>query len=131
MSAQENCTFCKIIARRMPGHIIDEDDSVIVFLSLEHHPMIVPKRHVQDLLALDRETASLIIQKSIAVAKAMRLGLPCDGIYVTQTNGKCAGQSVFHYHMHLYPKWDVQEPRHRKQLKEDIAGRIRIALTQR
>jgi histidine triad (HIT) family protein len=112
----------------MPGYIIDENDSVIVFLSLERHPLVVPKKHLQDIFALDNETASSIVQKSIQIAKAMRTGLPCDGIYVTQTNGSCAGQDVFHYHMHLYPKWNDRKARHRSQRKEDLASRIRMAL---
>jgi len=52
LKEMENCTFCKIIARKIPGHIIDEDDSLIVFLSLEHHPLIVPKQHLRDIFAL-------------------------------------------------------------------------------
>ena len=124
----ENCVFCKIIARKAPGFIIDEDDSVIGFLSREHHPLIVPRKHVEDMFALDNETAARIIQKSLRIAKAMRHGLPCDGIYVTQTNGRCAGQDVFHYHMHLYPKWNDRESKHLSRQEEDIAARIRVAL---
>ena len=59
----ENCVFCKIISRKIPGFIIDEDESVIVFLSLENHPLIVPKKHHTDLLILDDETAFLIIKR--------------------------------------------------------------------
>lgn len=124
----EDCVFCKIIARKLSGFIVDEDDSTIVFLSMEHHPLIVPKKHLTDLFALDDQTASLIIAKSIRIAKAMREGLPCDGIYVAQTNGKSAGQSVFHYHMHLYPKWNDGEAKHRSQDRKLLAERIRTAL---
>ncbi len=124
----KNCVFCRIIARELPGFIIDEDDSVIVFLSLEHHPLIVPKKHLGDMFALDNETAAKIAQKSIKIAKAMRQGLACDGIYVTQTNGSCAGQDVFHYHMHLYPKWNDGESKHRNQSKEDVLKKILAAL---
>ena len=77
----ENCVFYKIISRIIPGFIIDEDESIIVFLSLEHHPLIAPKKHLSDLFALDDETASLIIQKSMKIAKAMKLALSCDGVY--------------------------------------------------
>ena len=66
--------------------------------------------------------------RPITIARAMRKGLPCDGIYVTQTNGSCAGQDVLHYHMHLYPKWDDQVARHRSQSREDLARKIRMAL---
>ncbi len=124
----ENCVFCKIIARKLPSFIIDEDDSVVVFLSLEHHPLIVPKKHLENMFALDDELAAQIAQKSIKIAKAMRQGLGCDGIYVTQTNGSCAGQDVFHYHMHLYPKWNDGENKHRSLTKEDILEKIRVVL---
>jgi len=66
------CTFCKLIAREIPGHVIDEDDALIVFLSLERHPLIAPKKHIQDLFTLDPDTASRIIHKSIEIARAMR-----------------------------------------------------------
>ena len=125
---KEKCIFCKIIAKEAPGFIIDEDDSVIVFLSLEHHPLIVPKKHLTDIFSLDADTASLIAKKSVIIAKAMREGLPCDGVYVTQTNGACAGQDVFHYHMHLYPKWNDGEAKHQKENKEGLKARIQFAL---
>ena len=123
-----DCVFCKIIARTLPGFIIDEYDSLIVSLSLEHHPLIVPKAHLENLLSLDDETAARIARKSIRIARALRRGLPCDGIYVTQTNGACAGQDVFHYHMHLYPKWDDGVARHRDTPKEELTKRIRDTL---
>lgn len=125
---KEKCIFCKIIAKEALGFIIDEDDLVIVFLSLENHPLIVPKKHLTDIFSLDEDTASLIVKKSIKIARAMREGLPCDGVYVTQTNGACAGQDVFHYHMHLYPKWNDGEAKYRKESKEGLRSRIQFAL---
>jgi histidine triad (HIT) family protein len=73
MVAKESgsCIFCSIIAGEAPGFILDEDDSLIVFLSLESHPLIVPKKHVQDIFALDSDTAARIAQKSIRIAKAL------------------------------------------------------------
>lgn len=101
----ENCVFCKIIDRKIPAFIIDEDDDLIVFVSRENHPLIVPKQHLQDLFALTDGLASLVIQKSRKIAKATKEALSSDGIYITQTNGEAAGQDVFHYHMHVYPKF--------------------------
>lgn len=100
-----NCVFCKIINEEIPAHIIAEDENVIVFLSLENHPLIVPKKHLVDIFALDNDTASAIMQMSLRVAPATKEGLGSDGIYVTQANGEHAGQDVFHYHMHIYPRW--------------------------
>jgi histidine triad (HIT) family protein len=87
-----DCVFCKIINGQIPGVIVDKDESVIVFISLEHHPLIVPKKHYADLLALDDEIAGQILKKAIKIAKAMHLGLPCDGICQTQMNEICADQ---------------------------------------
>jgi hypothetical protein len=53
MSAVEDCVFCRIVYERAPAYIVDENDDVIVFLSLENHPLIVTKRHVPDIFALD------------------------------------------------------------------------------
>ncbi len=99
------CIFCDIIARKKPGFIINEDDNLIVFLSLENHPLIVPKKHIQDIFSLDDDTAAQIIKKAVKIAIATKEALESDGIYITQTNGEAAGQDVFHYHMHVYPKW--------------------------
>ena len=101
-----NCIFCKIIDRKIPGHIITENDNVIVFLSLENHPLIVPKKHVENIYSLDDKLGTEIMKESIKIAKAVKQGLKCDGVYVTQANETAGGQDVFHYHMHIYPKWN-------------------------
>ena len=99
------CVFCKLIKRKRPAFIVDEDDDLIVFLSLENHPLIVPKKHFQDIFSLDDDTAAKIIKKAVRIATATKDALRCDGIYLTQANGRAAGQDVFHYHMHVYPRW--------------------------
>jgi len=99
------CIFCKIIARQIPSFIIAEDEHTIVFVSLEGHPIVAPKEHIPDIFGLDDRLAALIMHSARKVARATKEGLAADGIYITQTNGSAAGQSVFHYHMHIYPKW--------------------------
>ena len=103
------CLFCDIISRKRPGFIIDEDDNLIVFLSLENHPLIVPKKHIPNIFSLDDDTAAQIMQKAVRIATATKEALQSDGIYITQTNGEAAGQDVFHYHMHVYPKWSSKQ----------------------
>ncbi len=100
-----NCIFCKIIARQLLGYIVAEDENTIVFVSLEGHPIVAPKEHIRDIFGLNDKLASVIMQTAREVARATKEGLAADGIYITQTNGVAAGQSVFHYHMHVYPKW--------------------------
>ncbi len=102
----DNCTFCKIISRQIQGFIVDEDAHVITFLSLESHPLVVPKKHITDIYSLDEATGNNIMIKLINVAKAVKKGLDCDGVYITQANGAAAGQDVFHLHFHVYPRWE-------------------------
>ena len=101
----DDCIFCKIVAGNAPAHIIAENDNIIVFLSLEGHSLIVPKKHIADIFSLDKETGTYIMNEAIKVSRATKAALNCDGVYITQANGKVAGQDVFHYHMHIYPKW--------------------------
>jgi histidine triad (HIT) family protein len=101
----EGCTFCRIVAGQLPAAVIAEDDDVIVFLSLEDHPLVVPKPHVPDIFALSEAMGAAVMRQAIRVATALKIGLGCDGVYLTQANGTAAGQDVFHLHLHLYPRW--------------------------
>src|ERR1044071_7517623 len=99
------CTACRIIRNEIPAYIIDENEKIIVFLSLENHPLVVPKAHITDIFALDDVTGSLIMQETIRIARAVKAGLQCDGIRLVQNNGSAAGQDLFHFHLHIYPRW--------------------------
>lgn len=99
----KQCIFCRIIAREAPAHIIDETDRVIVFLSLENHPLVVPKEHIPDIYAMPGDVGAAVMKEAITVARAVKESLECDGVYLTQSNEPAAGQDVFHFHMHVYP----------------------------
>ncbi len=99
-----DCIFCKIIDRQAPGHIISETDDVIVFVSKHNDPLVVPKKHIKDIYELDEETGSAIMKAVVDAANAVKKGLACDGVYVTQANEPAAGQDVFHLHFHVYPR---------------------------
>lgn len=101
----QECTFCQIVAREVPAYIIDENDRVIVFLSLENHPLVVPKEHVPDIYAMPGDVGAAVMEEAIKVAQAVKEGLQCDGVYLSQANGRAAGQDVFHFHLHVYPCW--------------------------
>lgn len=100
-----NCIFCKIIRREIPGNILDENEDVIVFMSLENHPLIVPKKHIPDIYSLDEKLGAEIMKTSIKIARMVKKDFKCDGVYITQANESAAGQDVFHYHMHVYPRF--------------------------
>ena len=105
MSDASDCIFCKIIRGEIPGRIIDQNANVMVFLSLENHPLVVTREHLVDIFSLTDQQGAAVMSEAIRIAKAMREALKPDGIHVAQSNGAAAGQEVFHYHMHLYPRW--------------------------
>ena len=125
----DSCVFCKIIDRKIPAFILDEDENVITFLSLDNHPLVVTKKHIPDIYSLDGELGAAIMKAAIKIAKAVKLGLECDGVYVTQANESAAGQDVFHYHMHIYPRWNAPgQWSLDKQSRKQTADKIKAAL---
>jgi histidine triad (HIT) family protein len=101
-----DCLFCKIAEHELPSHIVYENDKVIVFMSLENHPMVVPKKHFTDVYKLDDEYAAAIMQAAVRVANVTQKATGCDGINLSQANGKAAGQDVFHFHLHIKPRFE-------------------------
>jgi histidine triad (HIT) family protein len=100
-----DCIFCKIVKREVPAYIIDENKDTLVFLSHENHPLVVTKQHLQDVYDLDEHVASAVMIEAVKIAKAVKAGLGCDGVNLVQSNGPAAGQDVFHFHLHIKPRW--------------------------
>jgi histidine triad (HIT) family protein len=105
MSDASDCIFCKIIRGEVPGRIVDQNADVVVLLSLENHPLVITREHVVDIFTMTDSQGAAVMSEAIKIAKVMRAALQPDGIHVAQSNGEAAGQEVFHYHMHLYPRW--------------------------
>ena len=105
-----NCIFCKIANGEIPSTTLYEDEDFRVILDLgpatRGHALLLPKNHFANLFELDDETA----QKAILVAKKMagkmKAALGADGFNLVQNNGEAAGQTVFHVHMHLIPRYE-------------------------
>ena len=108
MGNHGDCIFCGIVSGVLPCFKVCEDDRTLVFMDLfpvaEGHTLIVPKRHASDLFEMDSETLAAVSAASLRVAGAIRATLEPDGLGVFQLNGAAAGQTVFHYHMHLLPR---------------------------
>ena len=117
-----DCIFCKIIRGEIPGRIIDRNSDVIVFLSLDNHPLVVTVEHIEDIFTLVDKQGAAVMSEAMRIAKAMRAAINPDGIHIAQSNGVAAGQEVPHYHMHLYPHWT-----HQRGLDETEAGKDRMA----
>ncbi|UJF24571.1 HIT family protein [Suttonella sp. R2A3] len=105
--------FDRILSGELPSATIYEDERIYVFMDAFPqtlgHCLIIPKRAQPDLFTMPDDDLAYIIQFSKKLAHALRKALSPDGIRVMQFNGEAAGQSVFHYHMHLIPMWHEQK----------------------
>lgn len=105
----DNCIFCKIIGKEIPSTILYEDDNFSVIMDIspasKGHAILLVKKHVSNIYELDEELASKALVVVTKVAKAMKEELKCDGLNILQNNGEAAGQTVFHLHIHLIPRY--------------------------
>ncbi|MCL1989842.1 MAG: HIT family protein [Defluviitaleaceae bacterium] len=109
----ENCIFCKIIAREIPGHIVYEDEHVLAFLDIsqttEGHTLIIPKKHRVDVFEMDAPKMEQVFAVVPKIATALKKTFNCRGINMVNNNGEAAGQTVFHYHVHLIPRYEKDQ----------------------
>ena len=126
-----NCIFCKLANGEIPTNAIYEDDDFKVILDAspasKGHALILPKEHYANIYEIDEEVlakASRLAKKIITHEKKI---LKCDGYNVVQNNGEVAGQTVFHYHMHLIPRYasddntNVIEWKHKEFTDDEMA----------
>lgn len=102
----EDCIFCKIVRGEIPCTKVYEDDAMLAFKDIEPqapiHFLIIPKKHIKDLLSLSEEDCDLMAKVQQVVKKlALQEGLDEKGFRLVTNCGKAAGQSVFHLHFHL------------------------------
>lgn len=106
---KDDCIFCKLAGGDIKTNALYEDDIVKVIFDLSPasrgHVLIIPKEHFADIYELDDETAAHIFKVAVKVANAMKKTLGYDGLNVVQNNGEAAGQTVFHFHMHIIPRY--------------------------
>lgn len=105
-----NCIFCKIAGGEIPGATLYEDSQFRVILDLgpasKGHALILPKEHYANIYEIPDDLAGKAMILAKKMAAKMKEVLPCDGVNVVQNNGTCAGQTVFHFHMHLIPRYE-------------------------
>lgn len=104
-----NCIFCKIANGEIPSKTLYEDERFRVILDLgpasKGHALILPKDHYANLYKLPDETAGDVMKLAKKMAAQMTERLGCEGFNLVQNNGELAGQTVFHFHMHLIPRY--------------------------
>lgn len=103
------CVFCRILAGELPAHIVYADDFVVAFLSLEqpnpYKVLVIPRAHVETVYDLSDEQASAIFIATARITRAVRGASQCEGLNLVQSNGKAGQQDVFHFHLHILPRF--------------------------
>ncbi|MBI4428244.1 MAG: HIT family protein [Ignavibacteriales bacterium] len=105
-----DCTFCRIISRKLPAEILFEDKHVLCILDINPihygHALVIPKLHCKDFLELPQEYLPGIFHSAQVVARAVVSCLNLEGFNIFSNNGRIAGQSVFHFHLHVTPRYE-------------------------
>jgi len=134
-----NCVFCRIVAKEIPATLVHEDEHTLAFMDIGQvnpgHVLVALKKHAENLFALEDAQAGAVFRSAARVARAIRGAFEPQGLSVYQANGAAAGQTVFHLHIHLVPRyegdgmaltWPVKNPP-REKLAE-YAEKIRAKL---
>ncbi|RFU64397.1 HIT family protein [Peribacillus saganii] len=104
-----DCIFCKIINGEIPGSKIYENEHVLAFLDISQvtkgHTLVIPKIHKENIYELTPEIAGHVFEAVPKIAKAIKEEFKPIGLNIVNNNGEAAGQTVFHYHMHLLPRY--------------------------
>lgn len=105
-----DCIFCKIAAGEIPSKTIYEDEQFRVIMDISPatrgHALILPKEHYANIYEIPEEIAADVMKLAKKLATEMTQTLHCDGFNIAQNNGEAAGQTVFHFHMHLLPRYN-------------------------
>ncbi len=112
---KDDCIFCKIAAGEIPsGTIYEDDDFRVIFdrgPAAKGHALILPKEHFANIYEIDDGVLAKAAALAKKMAKEMTDVLGCDGFNIVQNNGEAAGQTVFHFHMHLIPRYNNDDAR--------------------
>src|SRR5215218_4279504 len=106
----DDCIFCGIVAGEVPAHKVDEDEHTVAFMDLNPwtrgHALVVPRRHTPNLYEIDDADLRHTAVAARRLARRMRDRLGCDGINVLNAAEPAAWQTVFHFHLHVIPRYD-------------------------
>ena len=105
-----DCIFCKIIAGEIPSSKVYEDNQVVAFLDISQvtpgHTLVVPKQHFRNLLEMDADSTSQLFARVPDIARKVMKATGAKGMNILNNNEEIAGQTVFHTHVHLAPRYD-------------------------
>ena len=107
---KQDCIFCRIISGEIPSTTIYENSKFKVIMDIapanKGHVLILPKEHYDNIYDIDPATAGELFELAVMTARALKSVLDCDGMNILQNNGTVAGQTVFHFHMHIIPRYE-------------------------
>ncbi len=138
MSETVNCIFCKIVRGEIPAIKVHEDEHTLSFMDIQPaspgHLLVISRTHAANLLDIAEADLSAVALATQRLARSVWKALEPDGVRINQFNGAAAGQSVFHFHVHIIPVWEGQRigshgraPANPDELKA-LAEKIRQAL---
>lgn len=108
--AGEDCIFCKIAAGELPARIVDEDERTLAFMDIapatRGHALVIPRAHASDLLTVDEEDLRAVAVAARRLAARMSERLGAQGINLLNSCGRTAWQTVFHFHLHVIPRYE-------------------------
>jgi histidine triad (HIT) family protein len=104
-----DCLFCAIVAGDIPSERIDEDERTVAFMDISPatpgHALVVPRRHAQDLFDVPAEDLAACAATAQRVARRAREALGAAGVNLLHSSGRAAWQTVFHFHVHVIPRY--------------------------
>jgi len=111
MAADPDCLFCKIVAGEIPATRVADDERTVTFMDINPatrgHVLVIPREHATDLLQIDADDLDAVTQAAQRIAKIMPERLGADGVNLLNSCGRAAWQTVFHFHMHVIPRYDA------------------------
>lgn len=104
-----DCIFCQIVSGQIPSSKVYEDEEVLAFLDITQvtkgHTLVIPKKHYRNMLEMDAEAASSLFARVPKIAQQLQEKLGASGVNIINNNEEAAGQTVFHTHVHLLPRF--------------------------
>jgi len=135
MTLDPTCPFCNIVGGSEPAHLIYEDEESLAFLDIapaaEGHTLVIPRSHARTLLDISPTSAGALLASATLVARIIERTFHPDGMTMVQTNERAGGQTVFHVHLHLVPRWDGDElfrPWRTKRTSDETLATTRLRM---
>jgi histidine triad (HIT) family protein len=131
-----DCTFCEVVAGRLPSFRVLEDEHTVAFLDIRPlspgHTLVVPREHARDVWTISEGSHGHVARMVHRVCALMKTTLGPDGVNIRHATGEAAGQEVFHFHAHVIPRWhqdDLTLTRNSAQVSRDQLQHVLALIT--